>query len=181
MPKPLPANAQLSLGPATLTEEFSADKNGVVRATMRFDTGKRRLTVSEATEMRNEVAELIAGEPILIYFEPIGQTLVSQGKVLEALQAYHELIALHPKESVHHLRLAQAFLAAGLGEAARSEAQAAVKLEPHSALAEKTLAEILEYDIVGRKFRPGSDYAGGRLLTAPRSTLILMIRPALPT
>ncbi len=159
-PKPLPANTQLSLGPATLTEEFAADKDGVVHATMRFDTVKRRITVSEGEELRNKVAQLLEGEPILIYFEPIGQTLVSQGKVREALQSYRELIALHPKEAVHHLQTAETLLAAGLGEAARAEAQAAVKLEPTSALAEKTLADILEYDSVGRKFRPGSDYAG---------------------
>jgi predicted Zn-dependent protease len=159
-PKALPTNAQLSLGPCTLTEEFAADKDGVVHASLRFDTVKQRITVSEATELRNKVAQLIAGEPILIYFEPIGQTLVNQGKVREALQSYRELIALHPKEAVHHLQIAKVLLAAGLGETARAEAQAAVKLEPTSALAEKTLADILEYDVVGRKFRPGSDYAG---------------------
>ncbi len=159
-PKPLPANAQLSLGPSILTEEFSGDKDGVVHATLRFDTVKRRMTVSEAAELRDKVSQLIAGEAILIYFEPIGQTLVSQGKVREALLSYRELIALHPKEAVHHLQVAETLLAAGLGEAARAEAQTAVKLEPTSALAEKTLAEILEYDLVGRKFRPGSDYGG---------------------
>jgi tetratricopeptide (TPR) repeat protein/transglutaminase-like putative cysteine protease len=159
-PKAVPAAAKISLGPAVLTEEFSADKDGVVHATVRFDTVKRRLTVAEAGELRDKVAELSAGEAVLIYFEPIGQTLVSQGKMREALQSYRELIALHPKEAVHHLQIAAVLLAAGLGEAARAEAQAAVKLEPTSALAEKTLAGILEYDLVGRKFRPGSDYAG---------------------
>ncbi len=159
-PKPLPANAQLSLGPCTLAEEFAADKEGVVHASLRFDTVKRRLTVPEATDLRNKVAQLMAGEPILIYFEPIGQTLASQGKVREALQSYRELIALHPKEPVHHLQIAEVLLSAGLGESARKEAQAAVKLDSTSALAEKTLADILEYDSVGRKFRPGSDYAG---------------------
>jgi transglutaminase-like putative cysteine protease len=159
-PKPLPSNAQISLGPCTLTEEFAADKDGVVHAILRFDTVKRRLTGSEGSELRNRVAQLMAGEAIRIYFEPIGQTLFSQGKVREALGSYRELIALHPKEAVHHLQVAEVLLTAGLGEAARAEAQAAVKLEPTSALAEKTLAEILEYDLVGRKFRPGSDYAG---------------------
>jgi transglutaminase-like putative cysteine protease/predicted Zn-dependent protease len=159
-PKPLPANVQHSLGAATLTEEFVADADGVVRATLRFDTVKRRITVAEATELRDKAVQLISGEPILIYFEPIGQTLANQGKVREALQSYRELIALHPKEAVHHLQIAAVLLTAGLGEAARAEGQAAVKLEPASALAEKTLAEILEYDLVGRKFRPGSDYAG---------------------
>jgi transglutaminase-like putative cysteine protease/Flp pilus assembly protein TadD len=159
-PKPLPSNAQLSLGPATLSEEFAADKNGVVHATIRFDTVKRRITVVEASELQNKVAQLTEGEPILIYFEPIGQTLVNQGNVRDALRSYRELIALHPKEAVHHLQIAEVLLTAGLGEAARAEAQAAVKLEPTSVLAEKTLADILEYDSVGRKLRPGSDYAG---------------------
>jgi transglutaminase-like putative cysteine protease/tetratricopeptide (TPR) repeat protein len=162
-PKPLPSNARLSLGPCTLTEEFAADKDGVVHAILRFDTVKRRMTAFEATELRDKVVQLVAGEPILIYFEPVGQTLVSLGKVREALQSYHELIALHPKEAVHHLQIASVLLTAGLGEAARAEAQAAVKLEPTSALAEKTLAEVLEYDLVGRKFRPGSDYAGAEV------------------
>jgi Flp pilus assembly protein TadD len=51
-------------------------------------------------------------------------------------------------------------LAAGLAEAARAEAHTATQMDPNSALAEKTLAEILEYDLVGRKLRPGSDYVG---------------------
>lgn len=159
-PKPLPQNVEIAAGPARLTEEFSAEKDGVIHAVIRFDTVKRRLTAAEGHELRDKVAQIIDGQPILIYFEPIGQALLNQGKVREALKAYHDLIALYPKGAVHHLRLAKAFLAAGLGEAARAEAQTAVKLEPKSALAEKTLAEILEYDVVGRQFRPGSDYAG---------------------
>lgn len=159
-PKPLPSNAQLALGPGTLSEEFASDKDGVVNATLRFDTMKRRMTASEASELRAKVVKLMAGEPILIYFEPVGLTLVSQGKVREALQSYRELIVLHPKEAVHHLQIAAVLMDAGLGETSRAEAQAAVKLEPNSAMANKALAEILEYDLVGRRFRPGSDYAG---------------------
>jgi len=160
VPKPLPASKSLSLGPATLTEEFSFDKNNVVHATLRFDTVKRRFTVSEASDLRENVVQVIAAEPILIYFEPLGQALINQGKVREGLKSYRELVTLHPKESVHHLQMAEALLAGGLGETARAEARSAVSLEPSSALAQKSLANILEYDLVGRKFRPGSDYAG---------------------
>ena len=64
-PKPLPKNASLSLGPATLTEDFFFAKDGSVDATIRFDSVKRRMTVSEATEMRNQVAQLRAGDPSL--------------------------------------------------------------------------------------------------------------------
>jgi transglutaminase-like putative cysteine protease/tetratricopeptide (TPR) repeat protein len=159
-PKPLPQDADLSLGPARLTEQFTTSNDGVVHALIRFDTVKRRMSVSEAHELRDKIVELLNGEAILIYFEPVGQTLLNAGKVSGALKAYRDLIALHPDEAVHHLQLAQAFLTAGLGEPARSEARAAVKLEPTSALAEKTLADILEYDSVGRRLRAGSDYAG---------------------
>ena len=159
-PKPLPPNANLSLGPALLTEDFSADKNGVVHATIRFDTVKRRLSVSEANEMRDKVADLREGSGILIYFEPVAQALLNEGKPRESLQIYRDLIALHPSEGIFRLRMAHALLAAGMGEAARDEAHQAVKLEPNSALAQKTLAEILECDLVGRRLRPGSDFAG---------------------
>ncbi|MBZ5552763.1 MAG: DUF3857 domain-containing protein [Acidobacteriia bacterium] len=159
-PKPLPPNVKLSLGPAVLTEEFSGDKGGVVHALIRFDTVKRRLSVSEATEMRNRIAQSHEERAILIYFEPVARALFNEGKVRESFQAYRDLVAQHPKEAVHHLQIAGALLAAGMGEAAREEARLAVRLEPGSALAQKTLAEILEHDLVGRNLRHGSDYAG---------------------
>jgi len=162
-PKSLPHDVKLSIGPATLTEHFEAEKSGVVRAAIRLDTVKRRFTVPEATELRNRIADLKAGEAITINFEPTGRVLQDQGKWRESLQTYRELISQHPKEALHHLQIAKALLDAGMGEAARKEAGIAVKLEPKSALAEKTLAEILEYDVVGRQFRPGSDYRGAAM------------------
>jgi transglutaminase-like putative cysteine protease/tetratricopeptide (TPR) repeat protein len=159
-PKALPANTKISLGPSLLSEEFSADDDGIVHAVIRFDTVKGRFTVAEADELRNQVAALREGPAILIYFEPIAQALLDEGKVRESFQVYRQLIAAHPQEAVPHLQFAQALLDSGMGQAARDEARLAVKLEPQSALAERSLAEILEYDLVGRKFRPGSDYAG---------------------
>lgn len=158
--KPLPPDKKLSLGPATLTEEFTSEGDGSVRAIFRFDTVKRRLTIPEATDLRNKVAQLREGAAIFVYFEPTTQALMNQGKMREAFQASRELIARHPKEALHHLQRAKVLLAAGMGQAARDEAHAAVRLEPDSALAQKTLAEILEYDLVGRRYRRGSDYAG---------------------
>ncbi|HWG20834.1 MAG TPA: DUF3857 domain-containing protein [Terracidiphilus sp.] len=160
VPKELPKNATLPLGPATLTEEFTAGSDGVVQAHVRFDTGKRRYTIAEATELRNKVADLDAGPAILVSFEPKGEVLLREGKVREALSSYRALIAHHPNEAVHHLQVANVLLQAGMGEAARDEARLAVKLEPKSALAEKVLAQILKHDLVGRSLRPGSDLAG---------------------
>lgn len=159
-PKPLPQNAKMNAGPAVLTEEFSADPSGTVHALLRFDTVKSRLTVAEANDMRDQIVRWKEAEATLIYFEPTAQALLKEGKVREGFQAYRDLIALHPKEAVHHLQMADALLQAGLGDAAREHARQAAKLDPQSALAQQTLANVLEYDLVGRKFRPGSDYTG---------------------
>jgi transglutaminase-like putative cysteine protease/tetratricopeptide (TPR) repeat protein len=158
--KPLPKNQQLSLGPATFSEDFSVAQDGVVYAVLRFDMTKRQFSISEATEMRGKIAELKEGQPVVIYFEPVAKALFSEGKIRESFQAYRDLIALHPREAVHHLQLAKALLEAGMGQAARDETDLAVKLEPTSSLVRKTLADVLEHDLVGRQFRPGSDYAG---------------------
>jgi len=158
--KPLPPNVTSSLGPATLSEEFAAENDGAVRVTMQFDTVKRRFTAAEAKELREKIVQIGEGPAVFIYFEPTAQALMNQGKMREAFQETRRVIAQHPKEAVHHLQRAKMLLAAGMGEAARNEARTAVKLEPGSALAQKTLAEILEYDLVGRQFVVGSDYAG---------------------
>ncbi|HEV2102436.1 MAG TPA: DUF3857 domain-containing protein [Candidatus Acidoferrum sp.] len=158
--KGLPANRKLQLGPAIYEQEFSLSKERVVEGSIRFDTVKRRFTVAEVEAIRSGVVQLREQEPILIEFELEAEALRRQGKMRESLQSTRALIALHPKEGLHHLQVAKGLLDAGLGNGAREEARLAVKLEPNSSLAEETLAEILEYDIVGRKMRPGSDYVG---------------------
>jgi transglutaminase-like putative cysteine protease len=160
--KPLPANRKVALGPAVLSEEFRSEKDGSVEAVIRFDTVKRRFTPAEAAEMRAKIAGIREEEAVLIYFEPVSQALLSQGKIREASRSINDLIAQHPKEAVHHLRRAKVLLAAGMGQAAREEGRLGVKLEPSSALAQKTLAEILTFDLVGRQYGRGSDYAGAQ-------------------
>jgi len=83
-PGPLPQDVKSALGPALLTEQFSADSDGVVHADIHFDTVKRRFTVAEATELRNKVTELEAGEAILINFQPLAKILQKQGKMRES-------------------------------------------------------------------------------------------------
>jgi len=160
IPKELPKDAKVQIGPAVLTESFSAGKDGVVQAHLVFDTMKRRYTAAEATALRDEVADLINGPAIMVNFEPQGAALLRDGKVKEALASYRALIAQNPNSAVHHLQVANVLLEAGMGEAARDEARQAVKLDPTSAVAERTLAEILKHDLVGRNLRAGSDMAG---------------------
>ena len=160
IPKELPKDTSISLGPALLTENFTTEKDGVVLAHLVFDSVKRRYTAAEATALRNQVADLINGPAILIDFEPQGEALLREGKVKEALASYRALIAANPNAAVHHLQVANVLLQAGMGEAARNEARLAVKLDPGSALAERVLAEILKHDLVGRELRAGNDMTG---------------------
>jgi tetratricopeptide (TPR) repeat protein len=160
VPKELPKDATIALGPAQLTETFTTGKDGVVLAHLVFDSVKRRYTAAEATALRNQVADLISGPAILINFEPQGEALLRDGKVKEALASYRALVAQNPNAAVHHLQVANVLLQAGMGEAARTEARLAVKLDPSSALAERVLAEILKHDLVGRELRAGSDMTG---------------------
>jgi tetratricopeptide (TPR) repeat protein/transglutaminase-like putative cysteine protease len=159
VPKELPSDATIQIGPAMLTEKFSTEKDGVVAAHLIFDSVKRRYSAAEATELRNKVAELMAGPAVLVNFEPQGAVLQHEGKVGEALAAYRSLVTQYPNDAVHHLQVAKVLLEAGMGEAARAEARQAVKLDPNSAPAERTLADILKHDLVGRDMRAGSDWA----------------------
>ncbi len=160
VPKELPKDDRIVMGPAVLTEKFSKAKDGVVEADLAFDSVKRRYSVAEAAELRNKVAEFVSGPALFVNFEPEGEALLHEGKVKEALASYRSLIETHPNEAVHHLQVARVLMQAGMGEAARAEAREAVKLDPTSALAERTLADILKHDVVGRELRPGTDWAG---------------------
>ena len=160
VPKELPKDEKIVMGPALLTETFTKAEDGAVEANLVFDSGKRRYTVAEATEVRNKVAEVVAGPAIFVSFEPEGEALLHEGKMKEALTSYRGLIAANPNDPVHHLQVARVLMQAGMGDAARTEARVAVKLDPKSALAERTLADILKHDLVGRDLRPGTDWLG---------------------
>lgn len=167
----LPEASKDQMGPALLTKEFTIDADGVVTATLCFDTGKRRLTPDEFEGLRAGVVKIEKADPILITFEQIGETYLAAGKVREALGEFNKLVALHPQEGLHHSQVARALLAAGIGEAARAEAQRAVQLDPKSAIAYETLASILEHDLIGRRFEKGFDFSGAE--TAYRKAIEL--------
>jgi tetratricopeptide (TPR) repeat protein len=156
----LPPDESLDLGSARFTEHFSLDANGAVAGLLRFDTVKRRFTVAEQSQLRNKVAELRDRDSIKIKFDLTARMLLAQGHPRESFEAYRDLIRSHPKDAVQHLRRADALLTAGMGEAARAEATLATVLDPHSALAQETLADVLQHDLIGRKRGEGADFAG---------------------
>lgn len=161
-PVALPTDIQMSLGPSALEEHFSATPDGVAHVVMRFDTVKRRFTPEEQAALRIKVADLTSEGLIKIKFELRAHVLLAQGHARESFQAYRDLVAAHPQEAIQHLRRAGALLEAGMGEAARAEATLAVQLDPSSAFAQKTLAFVLQHDLIGRWHQTGSDFAGAR-------------------
>lgn len=156
----LPAAETRKLGVFTYETAFSLQPDGSVVATLTLDTGKRRMTAAEFEETRLAVSKLIRGPQIDIGFDLIGQRKLNEGDVGGALAEFRKLAALHPKEAQHHVEIARALLAGGLGESARQEALKAVSIEPGNAQAQITLAEVLRHDLLGRPFREGVDLAG---------------------
>jgi tetratricopeptide (TPR) repeat protein/transglutaminase-like putative cysteine protease len=156
----LPQNETTKLGTATLTSEYSLGTDGAVSANFTLDSGKRRLTPAEFEETRAAVSKLAHHAGVHIGFNAIGQAKLNAGDIGAALTEFRKLAVLHPKEAQHHIELARALLAGGLGEAARDEAKRAVALEPSDAKAHAMLATVLEHDLLGRHFRHGCDLPG---------------------
>jgi tetratricopeptide (TPR) repeat protein len=156
-PRPPPPETTTAYGPATLYSRFEADDAGVVTGTIRFEASRNRLSPKELGELAAGVERLREADPLMVAFEQGGEAHLLAGRVREALETFRDLAALHPGEALHRTQISRAFLGAGLGEAAREEAGAALKLEPSSALAHRNLGWILEHDLVGRRFRRGAD------------------------
>jgi tetratricopeptide (TPR) repeat protein/transglutaminase-like putative cysteine protease len=154
---PLPESGDTSLGPMLLSKRFTLEKDGVVRAHLRFDTVKRRFTPEEFEAAKSAVSKIRDDEAILVGFESMGNSLMKAGKYREALAEFRKLSLLHPGEALHHLQIANALKKAGLWDAARREAEVAVSLEPRSASAHRELAWILQHDAIGRLRQKGCD------------------------
>lgn len=159
--QPLPtAYRARQLGPAKLEEAYAERKDGVVEVTLRFDTGKRRISPAELDALRRGLRELAAEKPVMIAFEQVGEAHLAAGRIREALDEFRRLAARDPKKALPRTRIARALLAGGLGEAARQEAEAATRLEPGLTYAWTTLGWIRQHDDMGRRFGRGFDREG---------------------
>jgi len=156
----LPANRSVKIGPAQMTQRFETEKDGIVRATLRLDSVRGRYTASEALAARKAIHDVQKADPLMMVLEPAGAAALAAGNIREALAAYRELAAKYPKEALPRVRLSRALLVAGLGERSREEAREAIKLDPNSAIAHRSLAWILQHDLIGRRFKMGFDLQG---------------------
>jgi tetratricopeptide (TPR) repeat protein len=156
----LPESRMVQMGPARYSYTYEVAKDGAVLATLRFDTVKGRYSVAEVEALRTAVRRMRQESPIFIHFDQIGRTFVSQGKVVEGLRAYRDVVAKRPESAVEHVRLTDALMDAGLCECARDEARQAIAADPKAAIAFVALGAVLQADLVCRPLKKGFDYDG---------------------
>jgi len=167
----LPPAKTTQMGTAALTEKYEQPEPGVVTATFRFNSGPSGLTAEQALALRSAVLELDKRDWVGIYFDQIGSKALAAGHIREALEADRSLIAAHPSEALHHVRLARALLDAGIGTEAHDEARRATALDPKSSIAFATLGWTLEHNGLGVRFGKGYDRAGA--IAAYRQAIVL--------
>jgi tetratricopeptide (TPR) repeat protein len=138
-----------ALGTSTLTTTRHIDGDTLV-VTFRFDTGKRRVTPAELRATRKAIVELRKQNAEHIQIARTSELLIQQTKIKDAIAEAERLIALHPKEALHHAHLAEIYRRVGMGAAARREAAKAVALEPKSSLGYGYLGWELRHDTLGR-------------------------------
>lgn len=155
----LPEAERRELGPALFTSAFRREGD-VVHATLRFDTVRTRFTPAEMRALQKGVAELNERGPIRLRFDHEARAQLAAGRTREAVDTMRGLVTRYPDRAIYRTQLAQVLVLAGMGEAARSEARQAVRLDDTSAHAHAELAWVLQHDELGRHFSPGFDLAG---------------------
>jgi transglutaminase-like putative cysteine protease/Flp pilus assembly protein TadD len=158
--KPLPASEVTPIGPFKLAKTFTVDASGAVSALLRLETSKVRLSPAEVEAVYRAYRATQDSGAIMIKFAQTGTAHLEAGRIREALLEFRRLVALHPKEALHHMQVARALVRAGLGEAARVEIARAIALEPDNGKAHYLRGWILEHDLLGRRFAKGFDRAG---------------------
>lgn len=157
-----PADETHTVGTAKLAYSFSVDKSGAVLASLRFDTGKARLSPAELETLRDGLKKIFDSDAPVVGFRQKGEASLQAGRVREALGEFRKLDAAHPRQALHAAQIALALLKAGLGDEARREGRRCVEVAPKSALCQRTLGWILEHDGLGRRFKTGWDPAGAQ-------------------
>jgi len=156
----IPADVSRTFGPAKLTENWHANADGSLSGTVRFDSMGPRYSVKEAEAARDAIVAALKEPALMFRFNNTGSALISAGKIKEGLAEYERTIKLQPDQALHRVRISLALLQAGLGEQARIEARAAVKLDEKSPQALNNLGWVLEHDLLGRRFERGFDRDG---------------------
>ena len=154
----LPEDKSTKIGPALLTQHYEKDNQGNVKAILRFETSKPRYSSDEVLALRDAVLDSYKQDSVAIWFDQAGSKLIRDGKTREASAGDRTLIANHPTEGLHHAQIAYAYLTAGLGDLARSEAEQAIELDPKSFIGYRSLAWACEFNEIWNQFAAGFNW-----------------------
>ncbi len=161
VPVGLPEDRTRRFGSATLVEEYTAREDGGVTVRLALDTGETPLSPAAAAELRDAILSFGGDDLSFVEFQQRAFALQDEGRLLEAVAEAEALAERHADDGEYRSLLAAQFLAAGLGDIARTEAERAVELSPESALAWRYLGFIRVHDRYGRYLGWPFDRAGG--------------------
>jgi tetratricopeptide (TPR) repeat protein len=151
-PKPLPKDQHLQMGPAVFTSTYRQDASGYVEAVFRFDTGKRRYTPAEVTDLRTSIRRIWNEKPDLLTFASATSEALALGKPAEALRIARSYAVRQPQSAAAQARLSRVLVSTGAGDSARASAQHAVELDAKSTQAWQALGWACQHDSFGRRF-----------------------------
>ena len=154
----LPEDKNADLGPAKFTQHYEADAKGKITAVLRFDSVKEKYSLEEALALREAILAAYKQDMIVMLFDQAGSKLLAAGKFREALATDRALIEHQPTEALPHAQMASAFLKAGMGDRARSEAQEAARLDPKSKAAFVILGWVCQFNAIGIQHSHGFDW-----------------------
>ncbi|RLE22763.1 MAG: hypothetical protein DRJ08_03630, partial [Acidobacteria bacterium] len=160
VPRKLPDNETVKLGPLTFSMSFATGENGSVDSEMMLTNPGGQVTPQQIKKIRKKVADLMKKPAVILYFDHEGERQLSNGEYKKALESFRKLVKRHPDDPMQYVRLARAYLKTGLGDAARKTIDQAIKLNAKNATAWGAKAWILEHDSLGRRFGHGYDRMG---------------------
>jgi len=152
-PRPLPKDEKVTMGPATFSRTYRQDASGYVEAIYRFDTGKRRLTPAEYTDLRAALRRVWSEKPELITFSSAASEALALGRTREAVRMVRDYAEKKPDSAGAQARLSRVLISAGAGDAALAAAKRAVAIDPNSTQAWQALGWAYQHDSFGRRFR----------------------------
>lgn len=153
----LPAPRTISFGPATMVCNFQRWEDGGVQASFMMVTGPRTWSPEEVNGCLKAIKAFGEEQQMTVVFSNTGESHLAAGRIKDALREFKAHQKRDSAKAMPHLRMARAYLEAGLGEAAREAASAAVKLESQSGNAYFTYGWVMQHDLAGRRFGSGWD------------------------
>lgn len=152
----LPESTEIRMGEAVYAQAFE-ERDGKVYAKLSFDSGPRRISSATYQEMKSALTKRLEEPALLLRWENDAQAHLVRGEVREAIEELERLRETDPEDALIHMRLALAYLQAGLGEDARSEIDRAIAMDPDQSILHSQKAYILQHDLFGRHMAPGWD------------------------